>query len=179
MIRKALIHRLLDALTIQRWNDQSRPQSLVDIYKNGHKMTIAYRLARCAAEDGQAVEWHNIVHGGPFELLCRAVLSDIKAPIYRKSRSKYAEMCREIRLWRYQQMEARVLERGVPGGTEGLPCRRHTIGATVAADSCRIACLRKLLRVSDHQGGNTVKREDTGDIASVAQSSAIHLANRS
>jgi putative hydrolase of HD superfamily len=105
LLRKSLILRLFDAFTIQRWNDQIRPVPLVEMDKNGHKMAIAYCLARYAEEDGASVDWHNLVRGGLFELLRRSVLSDIKSPIYRKIRSEHPEVFHDLSQWVYEQLE--------------------------------------------------------------------------
>lgn len=108
MIKKALIDRLFNAFTIQRWNDQIRPTPLVEMDKNGHKMVIAYCLARAAAEEGLPVNWHNVIRGGLFELLRRAVLSDIKSPIYRKIKASYSKEFQELSQWVYLQLEPEV-----------------------------------------------------------------------
>lgn len=105
MLRKSLILRLFNAFTIQRWNDQIRPVPFVEMDKNGHKMAIAYCLARYAQQDGETVHWNNLIRGGIFELLCRSVLSDIKSPIYRKLRAKYPAVFRDLSQWVYDQLE--------------------------------------------------------------------------
>lgn len=105
MLRKALILRLFNAFTIQRWNDHIRPAPLVEMDKNGHKMAIAYCLARYAEDNGTSVAWHNLIRGGVFELLRRTVLSDIKSPIYNTLSTKYPEVFRELSQWVYEQLE--------------------------------------------------------------------------
>jgi putative hydrolases of HD superfamily len=108
MLQKPLIMRLFNAFTIQRWTDQIRPVPLVEMDKHGHKMAIAYCIARYAQQDGQVVHWNNLIQGGMFELLRRTVLSDIKSPIYRKLRTEHAPIFRQLSQWVYDQLEDEI-----------------------------------------------------------------------
>ena len=105
MLRKALVMRLFDGFFIQRWNDQVRPIELVEMDKHAHKMAIAYCLARYEEAEGQAVDWHNLVRGGLFELLRRIVVADIKSPIYRKIRKQRPEVLRRLNGWVFDQLK--------------------------------------------------------------------------
>lgn len=85
MIRKGLIERLFDAASIQRWNDHIRPVKFTELDKQAHKMIIAYVLARLEETDRSAnVTWSKLIQGGVFEFLQRAVLTDIKPPVFYK-----------------------------------------------------------------------------------------------
>ena len=108
MLRRALILRIFNAFTIQRWNDQIRPVPMVEMDKHGHKMAIAYCLARYAESEGKTVPWHNLIRRGIFELLRRSVLSDIKSPVYRKLRTQYPEVFQGLSKWVYQELEPEV-----------------------------------------------------------------------
>jgi len=105
MLTKALILRFFDAFTILRWNDHIRPVPLVEMDKNAHKMFIAYCIAKYEEEQGKEVQWHNIIRGGLFELLRRSVLSDIKAPIYRRIRTQHPALFRQLGDYVYEQLE--------------------------------------------------------------------------
>jgi len=44
MITRALMMRLFDGFTIERWNDKIRPFPFIEIDKQTHKMMYAYFL---------------------------------------------------------------------------------------------------------------------------------------
>jgi len=96
MLRKSLIMKLFGAFSIQRWNDQIRPLPLIEMDKHAHKMAIAYCLAQYEKKEGNKVSWHHIIQGGIFELLKRAVLSDIKSPIYNEIKDKYPDAFKKL-----------------------------------------------------------------------------------
>jgi len=105
MLQSSLILKLFDAFSIQRWNDHIRPVSFVEMDKNAHKLAIAYCLARYEEDAGKTVNWHGLVQGGLFELLRRSVVSDIKSPIYRKIRSQFPDVFRQLSEWVYSELE--------------------------------------------------------------------------
>lgn len=109
MIERALIDRLFDGFAIQRWNDQLRPVSFVEIDKTAHKMAIAYCLARFEEDVNKAtVQWHDLVRCGIFEYLRRSVLSDIKSPVYRRIKTRYPDTFKNLSSWVYSQLESQV-----------------------------------------------------------------------
>jgi len=104
MLRKPLIMKLFEGFSIKRWNDQIRPVELVEMDKNGHKMAIAFCLARCEEDAGAEVDWHSLIRGGVFELLRRVVMADIKSPVYRKIRLDHPEVFEKISDWVFKQL---------------------------------------------------------------------------
>lgn len=105
MVRKALVLKMFDAFSIQRWNDKVRPVELTEMDKNAHKMIIAYCLSKYEVDRGADVNWLNIVKGGIYELLRRVVLSDIKSPVYRQIKLNNKEVVAELNRWVYRQLE--------------------------------------------------------------------------
>ncbi|MBN2484208.1 MAG: HD domain-containing protein [Candidatus Omnitrophica bacterium] len=96
MVRKALLLKIFDAASMQRWNDQIRPVELTELDKQAHKMIIAYVLGRCEEDAGnEKLDWVQIVEGGIFEFLQRTVLTDIKPPLFhriKENRKKYEDL---------------------------------------------------------------------------------------
>ncbi len=94
MIGKELILKLFQAAYIQRWNDKLRPIDFIESDKHGHKMVIAYFLAKCQ-ERKESIHWTGIIEGGIFELLQKIILTDLKSPVFYKIKSdekKYREL---------------------------------------------------------------------------------------
>lgn len=89
MIRKALIERIYDAASIQRWNDHVRPVEFTELDKQAHKIIIAYVIAKFEEEDRKAsIDWNIIIEGELFEFLQRVILTDIKPPVFHKMMQK-------------------------------------------------------------------------------------------
>lgn len=81
MIRKSLLLKLFQGAYIQRWNDKLRPIDFIESDKHGHKMIIAYFLAKCEERD-TPIDWSYIIEGGVFEYLQKLVLTDLKSPVF-------------------------------------------------------------------------------------------------
>ncbi len=90
MLSANLIIRLFDAANMQRWNDQLRPVELRELDKQAHKMIIAYVLGNIENENGEHVEWIEIIEGGFFEYLERLVTTDIKPKIFHQIKNSAA-----------------------------------------------------------------------------------------
>jgi len=89
MIRKALIERIYDAASIQRWNDHVRPVEFTELDKQAHKIIIAYVIAKFEEGDRKAaIDWNIIIEGELFEFLQRVILTDIKPPVFHKMMQK-------------------------------------------------------------------------------------------
>lgn len=89
MISQSLLARIYEAASIQRWNDHVRPVDLTELDKQAHKMVIAYVLAKAEEVSGRPVEWELLIEGGIFELLQRAVLTDIKPPVFHRMYARH------------------------------------------------------------------------------------------
>jgi putative hydrolase of HD superfamily len=80
MLNCDLIVKFYDCASIQRWNDHVRPVEFTELDKQSHKMTIAYVLGKF--EEDENLNWVRLIEGGIFELLQRAILTDIKSPVF-------------------------------------------------------------------------------------------------
>jgi len=110
MIRKALLLKVHDAASMQRWNDKIRPVELRELDKQAHKMVIAYILGKFE-EKNPEFSWAEIIEGGLFEFLQRIVLTDLKPQIFhriREDRAKY----RQLNAWVFDQLAPIILPLG-------------------------------------------------------------------
>jgi putative hydrolase of HD superfamily len=102
MLTKALILKVFDAASMQRWNDKFRPMEMTELDKQAHKMIVAFVIGKLE-EDKPDFSWLDVIEGGLFELLQRIVLTDIKPPVFyriREDPDRYAELNR----WVYKQL---------------------------------------------------------------------------
>jgi putative hydrolase of HD superfamily len=79
-----LIRLLFNTASIERWNDLPRPFKFVELDKQAHKMIIAYILAHYEKE----VDFIKLINLGIAGILYRAVLTDLKSPVYYYLRKK-------------------------------------------------------------------------------------------
>jgi len=79
-----LIKLLFSTAAIERWNDLPRPVNFVELDKQSHKMIIAYILAHYEKD----VDFNKLIHLGVAGVLHRAVLTDLKSPVYHYLRKK-------------------------------------------------------------------------------------------
>lgn len=80
MISRGLIERIFSAFSIERWNDHPRPLSLTEMDKQAHKAVIAVSIA--CSMDGMAGKLPEVVEGLVYGFLQRAVLTDMKPPVF-------------------------------------------------------------------------------------------------
>lgn len=80
MVTTELIRTLFSSAYIKRWNDKLRPIDFVEFDKAAHKMFIAYILGACE-ERKEPLRWGDIIEGGLFSLLQKAVLTDLKPTV--------------------------------------------------------------------------------------------------
>lgn len=107
MITKALILRLFDAASMQRWNDKLRPVELTELDKQAHKMVIAYLLGKLEEQRNRNLNWIAIIEGGLFELLQRLIVTDLKPQVFakiKKDRAKYQQLSE----WAYKKLVAEI-----------------------------------------------------------------------
>ncbi len=112
MIRKALILKIHDAASMQRWNDKIRPVELRELDKQAHKMLISYILGKFE-ENNPEFNWIEIIEGGLFEFLQRIIVTDLKPQIFhriREDRTKYEQLNR----WVFDQLAPIMLPLGEP-----------------------------------------------------------------
>ncbi len=111
MIRKALLFKIYDAASMQRWNDKIRPVELCELDKQAHKMVIAYMLGKFE-EDNPAFNWIGVIEGGIFEFLQRTVLTDLKPQIFHRIREDRARYTR-LNEWIFEQLRPIISPLGV------------------------------------------------------------------
>jgi len=110
MITRALIEKIFEAASMQRWNDQIRPVELVELDKQAHKMIIAYVLGKF--EEGQKdFDWVQIIEGGFFEFLQRLILTDLKPPIFHRIK-RHPTHYRKLNEWIYLQLKPKITPLG-------------------------------------------------------------------
>ena len=78
-----LIKLIFSTASIERWNDLPRPFKFIELDKQAHKMIIAYILAHY-----EKVNYYDLIHLGIAGILYRAVLTDLKSPVYNYLRKK-------------------------------------------------------------------------------------------
>ncbi len=70
-------------------------------------MAVAFFVGRYHELDtGTQLDWDSIIRSGLFDLLRRITLSDIKAPVHRRIRSRYPEHLAELDAWAVEQWES-------------------------------------------------------------------------
>lgn len=107
-IRKALLLKIFEAASMQRWNDQIRPVDLKELDKQAHKMIIAYILGRFEEEKNHAIfNWIEIIEGGIFEFLQRIVVTDLKPQLFNKIKSD-PERYDRLNQWVYEKIKPTI-----------------------------------------------------------------------
>jgi len=79
-----LIKLIFATASIERWNDIPRPFKLIELDKQAHRMIIAYLIAHYEKN----VDFIKLINFGIAGLLYRAVLTDLKSPVYYFLRKK-------------------------------------------------------------------------------------------
>ncbi len=79
-----LIKLIFSTASIERWNDIPRPFKFIELDKQAHKMIIAYILASFEKN----INYYDLIHLGVAGVLYRAVLTDLKSPVYYYLRKK-------------------------------------------------------------------------------------------
>ncbi len=79
-----LIKLIFSTASIERWNDIPRPFKLIELDKQAHRMIIAYLIAHYEKN----VDFIKLINFGIAGLLYRAVLTDLKSPVYYYLRKK-------------------------------------------------------------------------------------------
>ena len=79
-----LIKLIFSTASIERWNDLPRPFNFIELDKQSHKMIIAYILSSFEKD----INYYDLIHLGIAGVLYRAVLTDLKAPVYYYLRKK-------------------------------------------------------------------------------------------
>ncbi len=110
MIRKALILKIHDAASMQRWNDKIRPVELRELDKQAHKMVIAFMLGKFEEENPE-FNWIDVIEGGLFEFLQRIIVTDLKPQIFhriKEDQDKYEQLNK----WVFDQLAPIIMPLG-------------------------------------------------------------------
>jgi putative hydrolases of HD superfamily len=100
MLNDKLIRRVFVTASIRRWNDQASPVEFCELDKQAHKAFLAYLLAKFEEEKGEKIDFTALIEGFIFEFLQRAVLTDIKPPVFHRLASKKKKELNEFVLGR-------------------------------------------------------------------------------
>lgn len=110
MISQSLISLIYETASIQRWNDHIRPSTgFSELDKQAHKMFYAYVLTKCEGES--KVDMIKLVEGGIADFFQRAILTDIKPPVYHKLMEEKGVQINE---WVIEQLRPSM--EGIGGG---------------------------------------------------------------
>lgn len=107
MVNSALVLKIFEAFSVQRWNDRIRPIQLVEMDKSAYEMVLAFFLGKIEEEKGNVIDWEKMIYAGFFELLRKIILSDIKAPVHRRIAEAHPDVYRELNAWvvsRYENL---------------------------------------------------------------------------
>ncbi len=92
----SLLFKIYDAAGMQRWNDQIRAIEMTELDKQAHKMITAYVMGKIQQEQqGEKLNWIDIIEYGLFEFLQRIILTDLKPPLFyeiMQDREKYNKL---------------------------------------------------------------------------------------
>lgn len=102
MVTKDFILKILDAASMQRWNDKIRPVDLRELDKQAHKMIVAYFLAKFE-ESRDGFDWLEIINGGLFEFLQRLVITDLKPQIFDRIKQDHTKY-EQLNEWVFQRL---------------------------------------------------------------------------
>jgi putative hydrolase of HD superfamily len=88
-----IIRIIFTAFTIERWNDLPRPVKFIEMDKQAHKFIIAYLISFFEKEK---INYYKFINLGIANLLYRAVLTDLKSPVYHFLRKKRGDALDEF-----------------------------------------------------------------------------------
>ena len=105
MITKAVLLKMFDAASMQRWNDKIRPVELHELDKQAHKMIIAFILGKIEETSSSVgFDWLRLIEGGIFEFFYRTVLTDLKPQLFDRISEKRI-LYKKINEWVVSQIE--------------------------------------------------------------------------
>jgi putative hydrolase of HD superfamily len=123
MIVPALIERIFQAASIERWNDHPHPEAFTELGKQAHKMIIAWLIALSYSEENDyeldfdaekgTVDFDTLIECGMFEFLHRVVVTDIRPPVFHML-MRNGDDRRKLNNWVEQQLCDEIGE--IPGG---------------------------------------------------------------
>lgn len=99
LFSRAMILKLFEAFSIERWNDLIRPFEVVEMDKAAQTAVLAYVLGNLEENNGNDIDWDRILYGLFFDLLRKIALSDIKSPVQRMLRTEYPHEYAKLNQW--------------------------------------------------------------------------------
>ncbi|MDZ4169594.1 MAG: HD domain-containing protein [Coriobacteriia bacterium] len=85
MLTRSLVSKLFETSTMQRWTDHARPVPFTILGKHAHMVTAAWVYGRSLEMqlEPPTINWTKLVDYAVYELLRKAVLTDIKSQVFR------------------------------------------------------------------------------------------------
>jgi len=108
MLDGAMVFKLFEAFSIERWSDLVRPFHPVEMDKACEKMFLAFIVAKYEEKKGVKIDWMHLITHSVFGLLEKIQLSDIKAPIQYIMRTTYSKDYQEVKEWIFSQYESLI-----------------------------------------------------------------------
>lgn len=99
MVTKALVLKLFEGFSIERWTDLVRPFDLIEMDKSAEKMVLAYIIGKFEESKGNTIDWDWMIYASLFELFRKIALCDIKSPLQRRIRLEYPDEYRRLNEW--------------------------------------------------------------------------------
>ncbi|TDT70563.1 putative hydrolase of HD superfamily [Hypnocyclicus thermotrophus] len=105
MLNKGFLLKLFEGFSLNRWNDFIRPIEFTEMDRHALKMMIAYFLGKYEEEQGNIIDWNQLIESGFFDLLKKISLSDIKSPVAKRIKLKNPTAYKELNKWATAQYE--------------------------------------------------------------------------
>ncbi len=99
MNQPALILKMFEAFSIERWNDLIRPFEMIEMDKAAEKMVLAYIIGKYEENAGHKINWLWMINASLFDLLKKIALCDIKAPVQDLIKAEYPAEYMRLNEW--------------------------------------------------------------------------------
>ncbi len=99
LFSRAMVLKLFEAFSIERWNDLIRPFEIVEMDKAAQTAVLAYVLGKLEEKNGNSIDWDRVLYGLFFDVLRKIALSDIKSPVQRMLRTEYPHEYAKLNQW--------------------------------------------------------------------------------
>lgn len=117
MIKKALVEKIFDAASMQRWNDRIRPMEFYELDKQSHKLVIAFFLGHFSKNDPK-FSWRKLISGAVYEFFQRIIITDLKPTVYYRIKEN-AQTLKALNGWVYEEIKD-ILKDVSPQFAEGF-----------------------------------------------------------
>jgi putative hydrolases of HD superfamily len=113
MFDRALVLKIFEGFSIERWNDLVRPFEIIEMDKTAEKTVLAYIIGKFEEKRGVTIDWNRIIYGTFFDLLRKIALCDIKAPVQRMIQNEYPEEYIKLNRWVIDQYRLLLKDDGL------------------------------------------------------------------